>query len=765
MVKKAAKAEINAFVRGLITEANPLNFPENASVDEVNFELDRDGSRSRRLGMDYESGYMLRSPTLSAPVTRDTPIQTFEWENAGSIPGKTLLVVQILNSLDFFDLSLSPVSASGFLGNIVLTSTPSSDNRYSLASVDGRLVVVDGSGDISIVSFDGTSFTQETKRIRVRDTWGISYEPTDNDPTFTPTVNSDFHKYNLYNQSWGLPRRNYGNAGAYVDPMTLYRTEYSKYPSDSEVVYTGLQLQPVSPPSVPTERLFINLYKEQFGITVKASRGYFLIDLLRRGASRASEVATNATKHPEMEMQSLTCPQDYTPNGANVVCEFAGRVFYAGFSGTVVDGDGRSPDLSNYIAFSMLVKNKNDIVKCYQEGDPTSREGSDLVDTDGGLIRISGADGILQMINIGTNLVVFARNGVWVVSGGSDYGFSATNYKVSRITKFGLLSANSVVQETGRAFYWSTDGIYAIVPTQVGDLTVENITETTIQTLYESISTADKSRVKGTYDLTGKKIRWIYTQDVPEKSTYVTTELIFDTVLKAFYKHEIVKFSYQFGPEIAGIFKSPPFSFSSTLSNVTAGGVDVIANGNPVVYGVSDSITGVKSTRYLSIEISGGIATYTFANYSNGLFRDWQGVNGVGIDAKAYLLTGAITAGDSSIAKQAPYLVMHFERTEDGLSGVYEPTNPSSCLVRSQWDFTNTINSNKWGPLFQAYRYSRAFIPESTATDFDNGYEIVTSKNKLRGRGRALSLYMETESGKDCRIMGWSLTLNGNSVT
>ncbi len=44
-----------SFIKGLVTEASPLTFPENASIDEQNFVLNRDGSRSRRLGIDYEA--------------------------------------------------------------------------------------------------------------------------------------------------------------------------------------------------------------------------------------------------------------------------------------------------------------------------------------------------------------------------------------------------------------------------------------------------------------------------------------------------------------------------------------------------------------------------------------------------------------------------------------------------------------------------------------------------------------------------------------
>ncbi len=763
MVKKAVKAEINSFVRGFITEASPLNFPENSSVEEINFELNRDGSRSRRLGMDYESGFTLRNPTTTASLDKNTPIKTFEWENAGSIPGKTLLVVQIVDSLDIFDISVSPVSTSGFLANVQLTTTPSISNTYSFAAVDGRLVVADGSGDLTLVSYDGSSFSSELVRLKVRDTWGISYAETDDDPTLNPIAPSDAHRYNLYNQSWGLPRRQEGFIESYVDPVFLYQSTFSKFPSDSEVISTALQLAPVVPPSVPTERVFVKMFKEKLGVTVKASRGYFIIDLLRRGASRTSAIVTNASKYPEMQLTSISAPQDYTPSGANVVCEFAGRVFYAGFSGSVVDGDSRSPDLSNYVAFSALVKNKNDIIKCYQDGDPTSREGNDIVDTDGGLVRISGADGISHMINIGTALVIFARNGVWSLTGGGDYGFSATNYKVSRITELGLLSPESVVKDSGSAFYWSADGIYVISPSQIGDLGVQNITQSTVQTFYENISTVAKSKVKGVYDLTGKKVRWIFSEDSGTAVTH--TELVFDLTLKAFFKYDIPALSYQAGPFITGVFKSPPFSFSETTVQISAGGILVVADSDPVVFIDNAPIGGVESTRYLAVSFQGTTLNYTFCNYTNSLFRDWQAVDAVGRDAKAYLLTGAITAGDTSVSKQSPYLVMHFRRTETGLSGLYAPINPSGCLVRSQWDFTNTIQSNKWGPLFQAYRYSRAFIPVSGSFSLDTGYELVTSKNKLRGRGRALSLYMETEPDKDCKIMGWVLALNGNSTT
>jgi hypothetical protein len=148
--------------------------------------------------------------------------------------------------------------------------------------------------------------------------------------------------------------------------------------------------------------------------------------------------------------------------------------------------------------------------------------------------------------------------------------------------------------------------------------------------------------------------------------------------------------------------------------------------------------------------------------YNNTSFKDWEKFDGSGQDAAAFLLTGSQIAGDSTIFKQIPYLTMHFRRTENGVTDAGVPANQSSCLIRSQWDFSNSINSRKWGSLFQAYRYTTPhFI---TDVNYDTGFEVITTKNKLRGRGKSFALFMQTEPLKDCRILGWNIAVNGNAV-
>jgi hypothetical protein len=170
----------------------------------------------------------------------------------------------------------------------------------------------------------------------------------------------------------------------------------------------------------------------------------------------------------------------------------------------------------------------------------------------------------------------------------------------------------------------------------------------------------------------------------------------------------------------------------------------------------SPSSSGVK---YL-VFLTGEYLRVGFSYYWNQSFKDWD-LN----DANAYLLTGAIVASDSSVDKWVPYVTVHSYRTEEGVDSNFQPLNQSSCFLRAQWEWANTIASKKWGQSQQVYRYRRAFIPSSVVDPYDTGFELITTKNKLRGVGRAVSLYFYTEAGKDCHIAGWNMSITGNGIT
>ena len=111
MPQSVARKTYNVFVKGLITEATALTFPENASKDEKNMVLNRDGSRQRRKGMDYESGYALNASTVATTV-QNASITVHEWKAAGANGQNNFAVVQIGATLHFYDLDNDSISAN-----------------------------------------------------------------------------------------------------------------------------------------------------------------------------------------------------------------------------------------------------------------------------------------------------------------------------------------------------------------------------------------------------------------------------------------------------------------------------------------------------------------------------------------------------------------------------------------------------------------------------------------------------------------------------
>lgn len=767
MARETLAAEFNTFVAGLVTEATPLTFPANASLDEDNFILDRKGFRQRRLGMDLESGAQEIITSISPTVSGDVAITIHRWRNAGGISSKDILVVQTANELKFFDQNAQPLS-SGLIHTYTFQSETSS-TKFSYAVVDGLLVVATGSKEISLFEFTSPNIISiKQLTLKIRDLFGVE-DIVDgvnlrngNDIAVRPTTFSQNHVYNLRNQTFAITRKPIGPEWI-GDPITIFmRASGPAFPSNADSVIYSLYPDANDADDRLTERFdATNLFLNPIG-TFQAPRGYFIIDALARGTSRLAEVIKAQNNGLDFLISSL--PVDTTPGGATVVTEYGGRVWYGGFSGDVIDGDANSPRMTSYVLFSQLVEDTSDIANCYQEGDPTSKDNPDLVDTDGGFIRIDGAYGICKLVNVGSALMVVAANGVWSITGGSDYGFKATNYMVTKITNRGSESPESLIVVDNSFLYWSDDGIYSVAPNQFGDYEAVNLTRKTIQTLYDGIEADSRNNSVGIYDAYEQKARWVYNNQIT--GTDEVRELILDLTLGSFYTNSIKNLTVAKRPVVIGGFTVPPFLFVDASDLVTVNGAVVTVNGQSVTTTERLASPGFREVFYLSILSTSPTISYTFSYYRDQSFKDWESVDGVGIDAKAYLITGWLAAGDYQRYKQVPSLTFHFNKTEDGFivdeEGDYIPTNQSSCKVSARWDWSNSAKSGQWGKSFQAYRFKRHYIPDEISDPYDNGYQTVVTKNKLRGKGKVLSILIETEPEKDCQLLGWSMVMTSN---
>ena len=897
--KQSARIEVNRFVQGLITEASPLDFPQNATIDEENFTLSSNGKRERRRGMDFENDYILRPSGIASADISSSSINSFNWENAGGVSENEFIVIQFGNKVLFYDANSDSLSSDGYKGEFLI-DTPS-DSKFSFASVNGFLVVATSEEALTIIEYRDEGFYSSSERLLIRDLFGVedvyttdlvatipvgaleqpivfnrstqsitcadsdfdsftvlsagdyvifkgtksnnktflvnSYDSGSNtlyvqsgvidevdkqgvyseeyivyvdqfdshveevgtrDVTYNeaakvsvsiygssnttrdllddeylnyrPAGITNTHTYNLSNQSWAIPRRT--ETSSLTDPITDYYTVKSKFPSNTDMVWNGLSYEAgnsaASINTSPKETFFPRLIDERNDGIAAAAKGFFIIDALRRGESRLAAFGENKNNYPQINSSVTSLPSDITPGGPSIITEYAGRVFYSGFSEEVLDGDNRSPTLSSYILFSKLVTITSDIFKCFQEGDPTSRESSDIIDTDGGFIRISGIKKVLAMETLDDALFIIADNGVWMVKGGSDDGFKATNYLTKRLSRYGATSGDSVVIDGSSLYYWADDGIYVITKDQYGDWVVKSLTDESIKSFYDNISPESKVSCKGIYDPFERKITWLFQFTSDIDNPVDVRELVFDIRLGAFYPIRVFPLDTN-SPIIVGLVKTGAFTSNTTQEFVYSDSEPILVGSDAVYINQLISDNKLKSVKYITLKrVDSGDIYYSFSLYTNTSFKDWEKVDGVGKDAYAYIVTGATTGGDSSIHKQVPYLVMHFERTETGfelVNGEVTPENQSACLVSSMWDWSNTSNSNKWSPSFQAYRYRRGYIPEGLADPYDTGFELITTRNKIRGRGRAFSFRMETQPEKDCRILGWSLSVNGNRVT
>jgi hypothetical protein len=147
-------------------------------------------------------------------------------------------------------------------------------------------------------------------------------------------------------------------------------------------------------------------------------------------------------------------------------------------------------------------------------------------------------------------------------------------------------------------------------------------------------------------------------------------------------------------------------------------------------------------------------STVNVADFDQTTFDDWDGTNG----PLPYMYTAWDNIGDFQRRRQAPVVTCFSKRTETGYTASgngWVPVSDSSTLMSAYWDWTNDAISNKIGATQEIYRKVRDFAP-ANATDVD-GYPVVVTRNKIRGRGRVLQLKFEGATDKDSHILGYQV--------
>lgn len=709
MTQQSTTKAYNTFVKGIITEAGPLTFPENAALDIENVVLNREGSLQRRLGMDFEDNFVLRTVTLAD----DDALASFLWENAANDVDNQLAVVQAGRTLFIFNAKQNSVSGN-LVATVDLSPYITGKTVITVAAGLGYLFIDEPTTDPLYLSFNPATnaVTVTEYTMKIRDIFGVDDGlAVDNQPAALSTE----HNYNLLNQGWDSTK------------ITAYKADAgSVYPSNAQQWFVGKDVNDDFQAAL--------LKKQDFG-TTPAPKGRYVIDAFARSTSRDAA-------------SGLTTAADLETGRPSVVGFGFERVFHAGVQSNVIAASETRPNMTGFVFYSRTLRSVKDASQYHTDADPTSEVDSDLVDTDGGFVNIPNSGPIHKLIQKDNAMLVFAENGIWMLEG-DEGGFRATANQVKKLSDFGVLSGSSIVDVEEAILYWNKGGIYLLgVDPDSGRLSSKSISEDSIQTLYNSINKVAKTNAVGTFDPVNRRVTWMYNDEldydgVNFKNRY-NKELVLDLVLTAFYKHSISSYLSP-SPYIAGYLPTPDFLLRE--EGIRSRG---------------DTITKYMTVQFINPATDA--ASVSFAYYRDPTFRDWKSLDGIGASFLSYLVTGYEIFGDSAREKQINYLTTHFKFTEDtvvddGLGNLI-PTNPSGCYVQAQWDWANHPDSGKWGQTIQAYRLLRPYIPLA-AGPVNYGQEVITNKHRLPGSGKSVSLYFSSEDDKDFYLYGWSMRAAG----
>ena len=724
MPQQLTQKPVTTFIKGLVTEAGELTFPPDASVDESNCDLRRDGSRRRRKGADRET-----TATLSTFTISDTDIvHTGLWSNVGGQSGLEYLVVQKGSTLYFYNKATAPYSDALLthtvsLGTYQATGSGLSvtDTKCQFASIEGALVVASSAMDTIYVTRDNLAETiaVTTVSFRVRDfDWqGDISEYSTGDAT--PSV---ARQYDTQNVGWVDTK----GAAALVTYKAANATEH---PPLSLPWYSG---------KTAAGAFDAAEWAELFAGTTLIGNGHYVLDFFNKDRATASGLVIDT----ETEYSRF-----------NSVQAFGGRIFYAGL---------QSSENAGTIMFSRLIESLSDIGECLQRNDPTSEVLSDLLDTDGGVIKIAEAIGIRKLYAIGSMLVVFAENGVWSISG-VDGVFRASEYSVKRISDVGIASPESFIDAEGSPIWWSNYGIHTLTfEAASGNAKEQNLSLPTIQTFWDNIPTDSKLKVHSVYDKVNKRAYWAWPSAGEAVESKLNEILVLDIAIQAFYPWTISDEASATDSIVGLAFYKGIGAAEVALNVVTSVGDEVITSaGDDVVSTeLSNLGTGTSSPSIVLLIRDGATNKLTMGGFVNNSFLDWDSA-----DYSSYAEAGYEFMGDLVLKKSAPYLTTYMRVTETGWTGSevagYSPINESSCRVSAYWDFKSTPSS----PAQEAYRLKYMPIPdENDLTTFNYPEDVVTTRLKLRGRGRSVRLKFESTTGKDFTLLGYSLIggTNGN---
>lgn len=757
------------FSKGLITENNPLSFPENACTDADNCIFSITGEVTRRSGIDMELNY-----TSFGINCTNKALANYQWNNAGG-DGVNQMYVQQVGSTILFYLSSAanlsqPLSVQKIANTVDLTAyvpSGSFDSTIECQFSDGNgyLFIFHPSIDPVYCTYFGGIITPAKITVKIRDTVGI-FEPGVAD-NLRPAALSDVHKYNLQNQGWtqGSPWTATALNTLTSDPGSKSFTVQTGLPIivSSIVALTGQSILPpflfghligsVTSYNSGTGALVINCTATDtpgdiFTNWSIVATNFSLIGIWNTQVSGYPSNAdvwwrfkdNTGAFNPSALISQVTLDTNSSPKGSYILNAFnqqryisasipglidvtttkrpktgtwfQGRVWYAGVDASFPPtGEEPFSSWTETIYFSQVIEQVAQLGYCYQKNDPTSQTFFDLLATDGGTIRIQGCGSIHKLFSIQNGLLVFASNGIWFITGSQGIGFSANDYTITKISAVQTVSGTSFVNVQGYPMFWNTEGIWAVSPsTQGGGLVVENLCLGTILSYYAGIPTPSKKTARGDYNPIDYVISWTFKS---VDAANLTDSYRYDKVLsynsytKSFYT----------------------YSLPITANNYFISGIKYV----PGLGG-----TNIPESMFKYLVVFANSSQISFAEERDTTsFTDFNSV--ASTNFLSYFVSGYKIHGQG-MRKWQPIYINLFSTGEF----------PTFYKIQGIWNFANNANSGKYSSL-------------QYVTNALTRFGVISRRHKIRGHGLALQFRVESVDGQPFDIHGWSVIESSNT--
>lgn len=708
MPQRASQTIRVKFNKGLLTEFTELDFPTEASVDELNCDLFKAGNRTKRLGMNYEDDFELSTDTYS----EGSLFHVGTWVNVGDNASLEYLVVQVSNKLRFYRKGAVPLSSGAVpVSDVDPTEyqinlsdynapggTGASSSKVDMAAIEGGLVVVSPQIESIYITRDNSTgiFTVEQIEHQIRDL-GVYSDP---DLRFEDVASPSAQRiYDTENAGWTGTK---GDAA-----LITYETSQSAYPALTHPWYSGKD---------SGGNFSVTEWQALYTGTSLTTVGNKILDLFNPVRSITTYYDGKPIKDPV---------------GRFVTAEaYAGRMWYAG--------------VDSRVYYSQIIEDTNQLGDCYSHNDPTAEYTSDVLATDGGYVRLPEANGIKKLHVFGSSLLIFADNGVWRISGIDGNIFKAEDFSVFKISDFGLAFRDSFVGgQNSVPFWWSYVGIHTVQVTESGGMVEVNLTRDTIQTFWDDIGANERGFVSSAYDALDNQIVWMYPNKGETVEFKLNNILFLDADLGAFYPWKVSDSDGQYFAG-AGFFNGKG-NADTTVYVIDEDGNQVQAGGNDVVVSAPMGSLASSNLFFLTRDTSGSL---TFSEFRDEGFLDWGSAN-----YEAYAETAYNFIGDLGRRKTSPFITVFMRQTETGFTlvdGLYQPIKESSLKISAYWDFkVNPATSSQ-----EAYRHKGPIVPESLSS-FPSPTTVLSTRLKLRGRGRVVKLRFEGSEGKDFNLLGW----------